>query len=111
MELQNHDARASISGQFIMYQSQFRAVDLACRTHGTPIPALVLERHIQHTSTIHARKLELVENALTMAKNKFDRLELQSSKEDLTGISQCTAYMTTLICARRYICTSTIDNC
>ena len=85
MELQNNDARASISGQFIMYQSQFRATDLACRTHGTPIPALVLERHIHHTSTIHARKLELVENALTMAQNKLDRLELQLSNADLTG--------------------------
>ena len=85
MELQNNDARATISGQFILYQSQFRATDRACRTEGIPIPTLVLERHIQHTSTIHARKLELVENALTMAQNKLDRLELQSNNEDLTG--------------------------
>jgi hypothetical protein len=85
MELQSNDARARISVRFITYQSQFRATTLACHTHGTPIPAMMLERHKHHTSTIHVRKLELADNALTMAQNKLARLQLRLVNADSTG--------------------------
>jgi hypothetical protein len=86
MEVRSNDSRASISNLFITYQSQFRATNLACLTHGTPMPATILEKHRYHTSMIHAHKLALAENALTMAHNKLARLRLRVVNADLTGL-------------------------
>jgi multidrug resistance efflux pump len=85
LELQINRARTNISDQFITYQSQFRATDLACRACETTIPAAMLERYKHHNATIDARKLALAEDALATAQNKLARLRLQLPNADLTG--------------------------
>jgi hypothetical protein len=85
LQLEINNARETVSDRFIAYESQFRAADLACRIHGTPISALMLERHQYHTSSIHARKLALAENALAAAQKKMARFQLQLTNEALTG--------------------------
>lgn len=85
LELQINNARATMSDRFITYQSQFRATDLACRTHGSQMPVAMLERHKHHTATIHARKLALAENAFVTAKEKLARVRSHLANEDWTG--------------------------
>jgi hypothetical protein len=100
LEVQINNARATISDKFITYQSQFRATDLACRAHGTTIPAAMLERYKHHNATIDARKLALAEDALATAQNKLGRLRLQLANADLNGPrnAQIAHHVHTLAC-------------
>lgn len=100
LEVQINNARATISDKFITYQSQFRATDLACRAHGTTIPAAMLEKDKHHNATIGARKLALAEDALATAQNKLARLRLQAANAELTGPrnAQIAHHVHTLAC-------------